>query len=204
MVSAEVILPWPVVSRSNSPPHIRSPSNELELAGSGRCPGRPRLEAALRGCHGRWRLPRRRWWPPVRRHRGAPSRGSVKCSGAVRAVPRPSCLCMPRVGQADHGGADGGRTPRAIRVGRADGHRRGTPFVGQCRPRLRPRRTACECGYSNPPARRRLRQRRVEPVSLTRKDQPSQPDFCKAVYRERNDIEPLIGRRKQHRHIATR
>ena len=58
--------------------------------------------------------------------------------------------------------------------------------------------------YSSPPARRRLRQRRSEPVIPIRKDQPRQPDFDKAAYRERNKVERLIDRLKQYRRIATR
>ena len=78
------------------------------------------------------------------------------------------------------------------------------PRSGRGRPRLRPRRTAGDRGYSSPPARRRLRQRRIEPVIPTRKDQPRQPNFDTAAYRERNRVERLIGRLKQYRRIATR
>ncbi|UGB26235.1 IS5 family transposase [Methylorubrum sp. B1-46] len=78
------------------------------------------------------------------------------------------------------------------------------PRQGRGRPRLRPRRTAGDRGYSSPPARRRLRQRRIEPVIPTRKDQLRQFDFDKAAYRERNKVERLIGRLKQYRRIATR
>lgn len=38
----------------------------------------------------------------------------------------------------------------------------------------------------------------------TRTDQPRQPDFDKAAYRQRNRVERLIGRLKQYRRIATR
>ncbi|CAO4132901.1 hypothetical protein OFEAOIEE_LOCUS624 [Methylorubrum extorquens] len=58
--------------------------------------------------------------------------------------------------------------------------------------------------YSSPPVRRRLRKRRIEPVIPSSKDQPRQPDFDKAAYRERNRVERLIGRLKQYRRIATR
>jgi transposase len=78
------------------------------------------------------------------------------------------------------------------------------PRPGRGRPRLRPRRMAGDRGYSSPPARRRLRQRRIEPVIPTRKDQPRQLNFDKAAYRERNIVERLIGRLKQSRRIATR
>lgn len=53
-------------------------------------------------------------------------------------------------------------------------------------------------------ARRRLRQRRIEPEILTRKDQPRQLAFDKAAYRERSKVERRIGRLKQYRRIATR
>lgn len=71
------------------------------------------------------------------------------------------------------------------------------PRQGRGRPRLRPRRTAEDRGYSSPPARRRLRKRLIEPVIPTRKDQPPQLDFDKAAYRERNKVERLIGRLKR-------
>lgn len=78
------------------------------------------------------------------------------------------------------------------------------PRSGRGRPRLRPRRTAGDRGYSSPAARRRLRQRRIEPMIPTRKKQPRQLDLDKAAYRERNKVEQLIGRHKQYRRIATR
>lgn len=59
------------------------------------------------------------------------------------------------------------------------------PRRGRGRPHLRPRRTAGDRGYSSPPARRRLKQRRIERVIPTRKDQPRQPNFDKTAYRER-------------------
>ncbi len=75
---------------------------------------------------------------------------------------------------------------------------------GRGRPRLRLRRTAGGRGYASPPARRRLKQRRIAPVIPTRKDPPRQPDFDKAAYRERNKVERLINRLKPYRRIATR
>ena len=78
------------------------------------------------------------------------------------------------------------------------------PRSGRGRPRLRPRRTAEDRGYSSPPARSRLSQRRIELVIPTRKDQPRQPDFDKAAYRDRSRVERLINRLKQYRRIATR
>jgi transposase len=78
------------------------------------------------------------------------------------------------------------------------------PRPGRGRPRRHPRQTAGDRDYSSPPARRRVRQRRIEPVIPTRKDQTRQLDFDKAAYRERNKVERLIGRLKQYRRIATR
>jgi transposase len=78
------------------------------------------------------------------------------------------------------------------------------PRAGRGRPRLRPRRTAGDKGYSSPPARARISHRGIEPVIPTRSDQPCQPDFDKAAYRERNKVERLINRLKQFRRIATR
>lgn len=75
---------------------------------------------------------------------------------------------------------------------------------GRGRPRLRPRRVTGEPGHSSPPVRRRLKRQRIEPVIPTRRDQPCQPDFDRAAYRERNKVDRLIGRLKQSRRIATR
>ncbi len=75
---------------------------------------------------------------------------------------------------------------------------------GRGRPRLRPRWAAGDRGYSSPSARRRLKQRRIEPVIPPRKDQPRRPDFDKAAYRQRNKVERLINRLKPYRRIATR
>lgn len=44
---------------------------------------------------------------------------------------------------------------------------------------------------------------RIEPVIPTHKDQPQQPDFDTAAYRERNRVERVIGRLMQYRRIAT-
>lgn len=78
------------------------------------------------------------------------------------------------------------------------------PRVGRGRPRLRPRRTAGDKGYSSPPARERMHRRGIEPIIPTRKNEPRDPTFDKAAYRERNKVERLINRLKQYRRIATR
>jgi transposase len=72
------------------------------------------------------------------------------------------------------------------------------------RPRLRPKRVAGDKGYSSATVRRRLRQRRIGAVIPTRSDQRRRPRFDRAAYRERNQVERLIGRFKQYRAIATR
>lgn len=76
--------------------------------------------------------------------------------------------------------------------------------TGRGRPRLRPRRVAGDRGYSSPTARQRLRRRHVQPIIPTRKDQPRQPHFDRAAYRQRNRVERLFNRLKQFRRIATR
>lgn len=52
--------------------------------------------------------------------------------------------------------------------------------------------------------RRYLRSRGIGAVIPRRRDEPPQPAFDRAAYRERNRVERLFGRLKQHRAIATR
>lgn len=75
---------------------------------------------------------------------------------------------------------------------------------GRGRPRLRPRRVAGDKAYGNPVARRLLRRRHITPVIPTKSDQRRNPRFDRAAYRERNRVERLINRLKQHRRVATR
>ena len=75
---------------------------------------------------------------------------------------------------------------------------------GRGRPRLRPRRTAGDKGYSSPTARGHLRRRHIRPVIPSKSNQRRQPLFDRAAYRRRNAIERLINRLKQWRRIATR
>jgi transposase len=76
------------------------------------------------------------------------------------------------------------------------------PGVG--RPRLRPARLAGDKGYSSRTVRRYLRHRGIVPVIPRRSNEPPDPCFDHEAYRERNQVERLIGRLKQHRRIATR
>ncbi len=75
---------------------------------------------------------------------------------------------------------------------------------GGGRPRLRPRRVAGDKGYSSGTVRRRLRERGIGAVIPTRTDQRRRPRLGRAAYRERNQVERLLGRLKQYRAIATR
>ena len=147
--------------------------------------------------------------PPV--HAGpAPSGGEGTVGGIGEALGRSQGGFSTKL----HLRAEGGGKPIAAVLTAGERHEpfaldalmdKGTvPRSGRGRPRLRPRRTAGDRGYSSPPARRRLRRRRIEPVIPTRKDQPRQPTFDTAAYRARNRVERLIGRLKQYRRIATR
>ena len=75
---------------------------------------------------------------------------------------------------------------------------------GRGRPKLRPRRVAGDKGYSSPPARRELRRRGIGAVIPTRAGERRRPAFDRAAYRQRNRVERLINRLKQHRAVATR
>ena len=76
--------------------------------------------------------------------------------------------------------------------------------AGRGRPRLRPDRIAGDKGYSSRAVRRYLRSRGIRAVIPRRRDEPPQATFDRAAYRERNQVERLINRLKQHRAIATR
>jgi transposase len=49
-----------------------------------------------------------------------------------------------------------------------------------------------------------LRGKKIRAVIPTRKDQKQNPRFDKSLYRQRNQIERLIGRYKNFRRLATR
>ena len=75
---------------------------------------------------------------------------------------------------------------------------------GRGRPKLRPRRVAGDKGYASGKARREVRQRGITPIIPAKKDERPNPRFDRVAYRERNRVERLINRLKQHRAIATR
>jgi transposase len=75
---------------------------------------------------------------------------------------------------------------------------------GRGQPRLRPRRLVGDKGYSSPTVRRYLRRRGIGAVIPTLSTQRRNPRFDRAAYRQRNQVERLIGRLKQWRRIATR
>jgi len=75
---------------------------------------------------------------------------------------------------------------------------------GRGRPRSRPTRIAGDKGYSFPVVRARLRARGIGVVIPAKSNQPRQPRFDKAAYRERNRVERCFNRLKQYRRVATR
>jgi transposase len=78
------------------------------------------------------------------------------------------------------------------------------PRPGRGRPRGPPQRVAGDKGYSYRRVRRYLRRRGIGAIIPTRRDQPRNPHFDRAAYRERNRVERLINRLKQFRRVATR
>ena len=76
--------------------------------------------------------------------------------------------------------------------------------AGRGRPRLRPGRVAGDKGFSYRAVRTYLRRRGIGAVIPTRTDQPRNPRFDRAAYRQRNRVERTINRLKQFRRVATR
>ena len=73
------------------------------------------------------------------------------------------------------------------------------------RPRLRPDRVVGDKGYTGTPVRSYLRRRGIRAVIPRRANEARRGvRFDRAAYRERNRVERLLNRRKQHRAIATR
>jgi transposase len=80
--------------------------------------------------------------------------------------------------------------------------------AGRGRPRVRPAQLVGDKGYSYPTVRRLLARRGIRAVIPRRRDQRPgdrrHRPFDRGAYRERNRIERLVNRLKQHRRIATR
>jgi transposase len=72
------------------------------------------------------------------------------------------------------------------------------------RPQLRPRRLVGDKGYSSRSFRLFLRRRGIRSTIPRLSNQHHGGPFDKAIYRERNRIERLVNRLKQHRRVATR
>ncbi len=73
------------------------------------------------------------------------------------------------------------------------------------RPRLRPDRVAGDKSYTGRPVRVSLRRRGIGAVIPRRSNESRRGTrFDRDAYRERNRVERLINRLKQHRAIATR
>jgi transposase len=75
---------------------------------------------------------------------------------------------------------------------------------GRGRPRIRPAAVAGDKGYSHLSLRRYLRRRGIRAVIPPKSDQPRQPSFDKAAYRQRNHVERMVNRLKGWRRVATR
>ena len=77
--------------------------------------------------------------------------------------------------------------------------------AGGGRPRIRPDRVVGDKGYTGKPVRAYLRQRGIGAVIPRRATESRRGTrFDRAAYRERNRVERLINRLKQHRAVATR
>lgn len=70
---------------------------------------------------------------------------------------------------------------------------------------MRPTRVVGDKGYTGTTVRQALRQRRIGAVIPRRRTESRRGTrFDRAAYRERNRVERLFNRLKQHRAIATR
>ena len=72
------------------------------------------------------------------------------------------------------------------------------------RSRLRPQRVAGDKAYSSAKVRRYLRRRGIGAVIPRKSNEQRNARFDRQAYRERNVVERLINRLKQHRRVATR
>ena len=75
---------------------------------------------------------------------------------------------------------------------------------GRGRPRIRPRRVVGDKGYSSKSNRTYARRRGIRITIPRRSNEHRHGPFDKAIYRQRNRVERLIGLMKQHRRLATR
>jgi transposase len=82
--------------------------------------------------------------------------------------------------------------------------KRGGRGRGRGRPKQRPKRVACDKGYSSGKIRRYLRRRGIGITIPRKSNERHRGRFDKEVYRTRNVVERLINRLKQFRRIATR
>jgi transposase len=76
--------------------------------------------------------------------------------------------------------------------------------TGPGRPKLRPKVVVGDRGYSGRPTRDHLRSRGTGAVIPQLKTEKTPRLMDWGLYRERNVIERLVGRLKEHRRIATR
>jgi transposase len=75
---------------------------------------------------------------------------------------------------------------------------------GRGRPRKLPGRIVGDKGYSSNKIRQFLRRKGINYTIPRRSTEQRTGPFNKAIYRQRNRVERLINRLKQHRRIATR
>lgn len=76
--------------------------------------------------------------------------------------------------------------------------------AGPGRPKRRPKRMVGDKGYSSRHIRTLLRRRGIRVTIPHKANEHPTGSFNREVYRQRNRIERLINRLKQHRRIATR
>ena len=75
---------------------------------------------------------------------------------------------------------------------------------GRGRPKLRPRTIVGDKGYTGRPVRDHLRRHGIGAVIPQLKTEKTPRLMDRALYRERNVVERLVGRLKEYRRIATR
>lgn len=75
---------------------------------------------------------------------------------------------------------------------------------GRGRPKQRPKRVACDKGYSNGKIRAYLRRRGIGITIPWKRNALHKGSFDKELYKLRNMVERLFNRLKQFRRVATR